>query len=145
MEAKFCKQNCIHFENTEENKLIYMTIFKKWQNTVEQYVEEQLEAMIPGFVMDDYVELLREWKDQIDDQLFDLLESFWEFTSFKEMMISYKKVEIASTPKHKSAKAAALEQEMLEKENLQIMEGLELLHISGDRKVFREERRGMPE
>ena len=30
MEAKFCKQNCIHFENTEENKLIYMTIFKKW-------------------------------------------------------------------------------------------------------------------
>ena len=31
MEEKFCKANCMHFENTEENKLKYMTIFKRWQ------------------------------------------------------------------------------------------------------------------
>ena len=98
--------------------------------------------MIPGFDMNEIAEMLPDWRDQIDEQLFDLLESFSEFITFKEMMLSFKKVVIASTPKHKSSKAAELEKEMMEKENIQIMEGLELLHISGDRKrLFDEDRK----
>ena len=131
MQDKFCKENCNHFDNTEENKLIYMTIFKKWQQTVEHYVEDELQSMIPGFNMDDYVTLLKDRRDEIDEQLFDLLESFSEFLSFKELMLSHRKMEIACTPKHKSAKAAALEQELLEKSNLEIMDGFEMLSIGG--------------
>jgi hypothetical protein len=30
LQKKFCQQNCMHFEATEENKLIYTDIFKKY-------------------------------------------------------------------------------------------------------------------
>ena len=35
MQDSFCNKNCVHFDNTDENKLIYMTIFNKWQSSVE--------------------------------------------------------------------------------------------------------------
>ena len=39
-------------------------------------------------------------------------------------------MEVAKTPKHKPSKAAFLEPE----ESLDVIEGMELLHISGDKK-----------
>ena len=39
---KFCMENCMHFEATEENKLIYMDLFKKYQEIVEQYILQKL-------------------------------------------------------------------------------------------------------
>jgi len=38
LQDKFGKQNCMHFEVSEENKLVYTDIFKKWQDFVEEYV-----------------------------------------------------------------------------------------------------------
>ena len=129
--------NCIHFENTEENKLIYMDIFKKYKEVIENYIEENLKDMIADFNMDDYAALLPDRKEEIDEQLLELVTSFSDFTIFKELMISYRKMVIATTPKHRSAKAAALEKELLEKQNMDVPEGLELLHISGNRtKIF---------
>ena len=95
--------------------------------------------MIDGFNMEEYAALLPDRKEEIDDQLLELITSFADFTTFKELMISYKKMVIATTPKHKSAKAAALEKELLEKQNIEVPEGLELLHISGNRSKFHEE------
>ena len=126
----------MHFENTEENKLIYMDIFKSYKEKIEAFIEERLWQMIDGFNMDDYAELLPDRKDEIDDQLLELIYSFADFNTFKELMISYKKMVIATTPKHKSAKVAALEKELLEKQNIEVPEGLELLHISGNKTKF---------
>lgn len=129
----------MHFENTEENKLIYMEIFNNYKEVIETYIEERLGEMIEGFNMDEYAELLPDRKDEIDDQLLELLISFSDFSTFKELMISYRKMVIAITPKHKSAKAAALEKELLEQQNIDVPDGLELLHISGNASKFHEE------
>ena len=69
----------MHFENSEENKLIYMTLFQRWQSTVEAYVYEKLGEMLPGFNMEDYAEKIEERKEEIDESLLDLLDSFTDF------------------------------------------------------------------
>ena len=38
IQKNFFNENCMHFEATEENKLIYMDIFKKYQVTIETYI-----------------------------------------------------------------------------------------------------------
>ena len=63
---------------------------------------------IPDFSMERFIALLRERKDQIDEPLMDLLLSFSEFESFKEMMLFARAHFVATTPKPKSSKAAAL-------------------------------------
>ena len=136
LQTSFFQNNWMHFENTEENKLIYMEIFKKYKETIENFIEERLIEMIDGFNMDDYAGLLPDRKDEIDDQLLELMISFADFSTFKELMISYKKMVIARTPKHKSSKVAALEKELLEKQNIDIPEGLELLQISSNKIKF---------
>ena len=47
-------------------------------------------------------------RDQIDEQIIDLLESLSDFKSFKEMMLFSRAHLVATTPKLKSGKAAAL-------------------------------------
>ena len=49
-----------------------------------------------------------ERKDEIDEPLMDLLLSFSEFEAFKEMMLFARAHLVATTPKLKSGKAAAL-------------------------------------
>lgn len=55
-----------------------------------------------------FVAMLPERKDQIDEHIMDLLLSFSEFESFKEMMLFARAHFVATTPKIKSGKAAAL-------------------------------------
>ena len=47
-------------------------------------------------------------KDEIDEPLMDLLLSFAEFETFKEMMLFARAHLVATTPKLKSGKAAKL-------------------------------------
>ena len=58
--------------------------------------------------MERFITLLKDRKDQIDEVLMDLLLSFSEFESFKEMMLFARAHFVATTPKPKSGKAAAL-------------------------------------
>lgn len=98
----------MHFEATEENKLIYMDIFKKYTDTIETYLNDKLAQMVPNFDMEKFVAMLADRKDQIDEPLMDLLLSFSDFESFKEMMLFARAHFVATTPKIKSGKAAAL-------------------------------------
>jgi hypothetical protein len=54
------------------------------------------------------MEQLKTRKDEIDEPLMDLLLSFSEFEQFKEMMLFARAHFVATTPKLKSGKAAAL-------------------------------------
>ncbi len=58
--------------------------------------------------MDMFLDQLASRKDEIDEQIMDLLLSFSDFESFKEMMLFSRAHLVASTPKMKSGKAAAL-------------------------------------
>ena len=40
LQKHFCNENCMHFEATEENKLIYTDIFKKYHDIIESYITQ---------------------------------------------------------------------------------------------------------
>lgn len=108
IQKNFFNENCMHFEATEENKLIYMDIFKKYQVTIETYITQRLQEEISGFDMEKFLKSVAERKDEIDEQIMDLLLSFSDFESFKEMMLFARAHLVATTPKVRSSKAAAL-------------------------------------
>ena len=58
--------------------------------------------------METFMIQLQDRKDEIDEPLMDLLLSFSEFEQFKEMMLFARAHLVATTPKLKSGKAAAL-------------------------------------
>ena len=108
MQKNFFNQNCLQFEATEENKLVYMTIFKSYTELIEGHIMDRLNQTIDGFDMETFLRQVVERKDEIDEPLMDLLLSFSEFESFKEMMLFARAHLVATTPKLKSGKAAAL-------------------------------------
>ena len=58
--------------------------------------------------METFLKQVIERKDEIDEPLMDLLLSFSDFDSFKEMMLFARAHLVATTPKLKSGKAASL-------------------------------------
>ena len=98
----------MQFEATEENKLVYTSIFKEYTNTIEAHLTQELTKAIPDFSMERFIALLKDRKDEIEEPIMDLLLSFSEFESFKEMMLFDRAHLVATTPKPKSSKAAAL-------------------------------------
>jgi ADP-ribosylation factor-like protein 2-binding protein len=108
MQRIFSNDNCMQFEATEENKLVYMTIFKQYVDTTEQYITDKLNEAIQGFSMERFMGQLKTRKDEIDEPLMDLLLSLSEFESFKEMMLFARAHYVATTPKPRSSKAQAL-------------------------------------
>ena len=108
MQKKFCHERCMEFECSEENKLIYTTIHKEYIDTVENYIEKRLKQEITDFDMEKFASEISSRKDEIDEQILDLFESFSDFSAFKEMMLFAKAHLVATTPKLKSSKAAKL-------------------------------------
>merc|ERR1712216_1037269 len=88
----FCKEHCQHFEDTEENKLIYTEVFKNYADTIEGFLDQKITAAIPEFKMEKFVEeLVDRGEDAIDSEMFDLLASLADFDIFKQQMLSVKK------------------------------------------------------
>lgn len=58
--------------------------------------------------MESFLSMVEQRKDEIDEQIMDLLLSFVDFECFKEMMLFSRAHLVATTPKLKSSKAAAL-------------------------------------
>eukprot|EP01027_Heterolobosea_sp_BB2_P023063 GEZU01034075.1.p1 GENE.GEZU01034075.1~~GEZU01034075.1.p1 ORF type:complete len:166 (+),score=57.41 GEZU01034075.1:90-587(+) len=91
LQTKFIEENCEPFEDTEENKLIYTDIFNSYTNTIEKYIENKLISDIPGFSMDEFLEMLSERQEEVSGDIWDMLLSFVDFSEFKDLMVSYKK------------------------------------------------------
>ena len=64
--------------------------------------------MVEDFSMEEFMGCLPDRKDEIDEPLMDVLLSLSEFESFKELMLFARAHLVATTPKMKSGKAAAL-------------------------------------
>jgi ADP-ribosylation factor 2-binding protein len=86
LQREFFSRYCEHFTPDEENKLIYMEIFNEYLNKIEKYIEKSL----GGTDMQEFARMLTERQDEIDGPIFDLLLSFSDFGTFKEMMLNYK-------------------------------------------------------
>ena len=79
MQKRFFSKNCMQFEASEENKLVYTSIFKAYQDEIEKHLLARLAAEIDDFSMETFLEQLKTRKDEIDEPLMDLLLSFSEF------------------------------------------------------------------
>ncbi|XP_031552316.1 ADP-ribosylation factor-like protein 2-binding protein [Actinia tenebrosa] len=86
----FMEKHVHHFEDTEENKLIYTEIFKEYEKTVEKYIEDELKKRMPSFSMEDFMKLIQHRSDQIGPDIVEMLLSFTDFLAFKQMFLDYK-------------------------------------------------------
>lgn len=63
-----------------------MTIFQQYVDTIERYIETQLQDIN----FQEFSEMIQKRPDEIDGPLFEMLLSFSEFPTFKEMMLAHK-------------------------------------------------------
>ncbi|TGZ70319.1 hypothetical protein CRM22_003276 [Opisthorchis felineus] len=91
IQEQFLENNCYAFEDSDENKLCYTSIHDEYVDTVEKFLEEQLRCQIPSFNMEDFLNRMSENKGDLDGEIFEMLYTFTDFVSFKEMMLDYKK------------------------------------------------------
>ena len=89
MQRGFMDKHYHHFEDVEENKFIYTDIFKEYTELIETHLESELKLRIPGFVMK-FMKTLESHKDEIGEEIFDMLLSFSDFLTFKQMFLDYK-------------------------------------------------------
>ncbi|TGZ70318.1 hypothetical protein CRM22_003276 [Opisthorchis felineus] len=97
IQEQFLENNCYAFEDSDENKLCYTSIHDEYVDTVEKFLEEQLRCQIPSFNMEDFLNRMSENKGDLDGEIFEMLYTFTDFVSFKEMMLDYKKAKTGAT------------------------------------------------
>jgi len=85
LQTNFFEKYCNEFTSDEENKLIYMQIFQEYVSTIEGYIERQLSDVDMGA----FGQMLMQKQESIDGALFEMLLSFTEFQTFKEIMLSH--------------------------------------------------------
>ena len=92
------KNQCLIFEDKQENKIEYMQIFNNYQQVIEKYILDvniclslqKLTQYVPNFSMGTFATLLATRTDQIDENLLEMINSFTDFQIFKQIMLEYK-------------------------------------------------------
>ncbi|XP_020335395.1 ADP-ribosylation factor-like protein 2-binding protein isoform X2 [Oncorhynchus nerka] len=90
MQQSFMEKHYLEFDDSEENKLTYTPIFNEYIELLEKQLEQQLMERIPGFNMSTFTQLLKQHKDEVSGDIFDMLLTFTDFMTFKEMFIDYR-------------------------------------------------------
>jgi len=87
----FTQKHCEHFDEGEENKLIYTSLFSEYTKMIEAYIEEHLGATLQGFDMQAFCASLAARPDNEELPLaLEMLSAYGDFESFKAMMLSCK-------------------------------------------------------
>jgi ADP-ribosylation factor 2-binding protein len=90
-QAEFCRAKCHVFEDTEENKLEYTSIFDEYTETLEAAMMGHLDESVEGFDAAEFFDALEQREGQLDGDVFDLLTTLTSFEAFKELMLDYKR------------------------------------------------------
>eukprot|EP00667_Euglena_gracilis_P026300 EG_transcript_31508 len=83
--------HCHHFKEDDENKFIYTDIHLKYVQEIERYIERTLREEIEGFDMATFASLLQSRKEEVTGDIWDLLVSFTDFLTFKELMLAHQR------------------------------------------------------
>eukprot|EP00118_Oscarella_pearsei_P027020 m.310665 g.310665 ORF g.310665 m.310665 type:complete len:158 (+) comp53624_c0_seq1:59-532(+) len=89
--TEFMETYCDQFEDEEENKLIYTDIFKKYTEVMEKCLEDELARRMPRFKMGEFLKALEARKEEVEGEIFDILLSFTDFLTFKQLVLDFKK------------------------------------------------------
>jgi len=90
MQAEFMDKYCNEFDDNEENKLSYTTIFQEYVSMLEKYIETELKRRADDFNMKDFMTQLSKRPNEISEELFEMLSSFTDFLVFKELMVDHR-------------------------------------------------------
>ncbi|XP_048828632.1 ADP-ribosylation factor-like protein 2-binding protein isoform X1 [Brienomyrus brachyistius] len=90
LQQSFMEKYYMEFDDSEENKLSYTTIFNEYIELLEKHIEKELMARIPGFCMNAFTDSLKQHKDEVSGDIFDMLLTFTDFLAFKEMFLDYR-------------------------------------------------------
>ncbi|CDQ73559.1 ADP-ribosylation factor-like protein 2-binding protein isoform X4 [Oncorhynchus mykiss] len=90
LQKSFMEKHYLEFDDSEENKLTYTPIFNEYIEMLEKRLEQQLMERIPCFNMSTFNHLLKQHKDEVSGDIFDMLLTFTDFMAFKEMLIDYR-------------------------------------------------------
>ncbi|CAB1423474.1 unnamed protein product [Pleuronectes platessa] len=90
LQQSFMEKHYLEFDNSDENKLCYTTIFKEYVDRLEKHLEQQLMERIPDFNMNTFIELLMQHKDEVAGDIVEMLLTFTDFMAFKEMFLEYR-------------------------------------------------------
>jgi ADP-ribosylation factor 2-binding protein len=92
-QSAYLGQHCHEFEDNDENKLSYTTIFDTYVERMEAYIENYLSTRVPGFDMASFLEECEaRGEEQLGGDAFDVLTSMSDFGEFKQLMLSQKQV-----------------------------------------------------
>lgn len=91
-QAEFFRRHSVHFDDSEENKLIYTQLFEEYHTQLERVIESRLCAAVPGFSMSEFMGMLETRQDELFGDVFDLLHSLSDFDEFKGMMLAHRPV-----------------------------------------------------
>lgn len=92
LQQSFMEKYYSEFDESDENKLTYTTIFNEYVNLLEKHLEQKLLERIPEFNMNTFIQLLMQHKEEVSADIFDMLLSFTDFMVFKEMFLEYRAV-----------------------------------------------------
>ncbi|CAL4082236.1 unnamed protein product [Meganyctiphanes norvegica] len=92
----FMREYANVFEDTDENKLEYMDIYKQYTGVIECYIEEELSQNVDNFSMSEFMKELQSGHS-LEGEVFDLLLTFTDFLAFKASMLEFKKSEENNT------------------------------------------------
>lgn len=90
LQQSFMEKYYSEFDDSDENKLTYTSIFNEYVNLLEKHLEKQLLERIPDFNMNTFIHLLIQNKEEVPADIFDMLLSFTDFIAFKEMFLEYR-------------------------------------------------------
>ena len=89
--SDFCRQHTCSFEDSEENKLEHMDIFRQYVDLMERMLDRRLRAELPAFNMARFKQWIDEQSaDNFGSDVLDTLLSATDFETFKQHMLSYK-------------------------------------------------------
>ena len=88
----FTTKHCHEFDDSDENKLCYTSLFAEYTALIEAYIEERLGASVKEFDMAGFCATLAERAKGCDElpPSLEMLHSMADFDAFKQLMLSTK-------------------------------------------------------
>ena len=87
----FTQKHCGEFDEGEENKLVYTSLFTEYTKMLEAHIEEHLGAALKDFDMQAFCAALSARDDKAELPLaLEMLSAYGDFEAFKAMMVSCK-------------------------------------------------------
>ena len=64
LQNNFCREYCDIFVEDDENKIEYTKVFNRYTRTIESYIEERLQQVMPEFQMDRFARMCHKVRDR---------------------------------------------------------------------------------